>query len=290
MKTLFTTKHKLTGIFVLAILCFQIQIGRTQVVLFSEDFETSPVTSILNNWGGETQLPEGPSPCSKGSRGNTTDFNSTHVDFMNSQNSTYFLGVNPEAPCGGYYAATMITDSLDLSSADSLIFKCRYFISDTIGWGPYGITVTLGNPVTEFVIESEFSTLNNWDSVHITVPDSIISNKVEIKILMGGGEAAGVDDIQLIGYYATHIKDNSLNNDIKIYPVPVDKFLNIEHNNAQTGISINIIDLQGKIVYQETSRQTDILSLDIEHLKNGIYILNIIDNAGNPSYHKIVKN
>lgn len=291
MKPTMTILSKSACIAGLVILVLQLQTGNAQTVLFQEDFETSPVTSILNNWGGETQLPEGPSPCSKGSRGNTADFNSVSVDFLNSQNPGYFLGVNPQSPCGGYYYATLITDSLDFSAADSLVFKCRYFVSNSIGWGPSGITITLGNPSDDFVIETEFSTLNTWDTVEVTIPASIIGNKVQISIMMGGGEAAGIDNIQVIGYtYAAIGKNYNADHEIKIYPVPSGRFIHLESGKIQSGTVIVLSDMQGKIVHREICRSANKVTIDTEPLPKGIYILQLTDDAGNSVRQKIVKN
>jgi hypothetical protein len=86
--------------FTLISLATCLQLTNAQTVLFSENFEISPVTSIINSFGGN--VPDGPSPCGQASRGTTTDFNSGSVNFQNTQNNTYFVAVNPQTPCGGF--------------------------------------------------------------------------------------------------------------------------------------------------------------------------------------------
>lgn len=188
-------KQKLQALF--AILCCA-QIPVNAQIYFQEDFEAIPVTTILNNLTGESQLPDGPPACAQGSRGNTADFNSTNVDFQNAQNASYFLGVNAEV-CGGFYNATLITDTvtgLDLSAADSLKFSCRYFKSTTLGWGPTTLKIVFDNGATTFTIESEFVTTDSWDNLEVGLPASMISAAVEIIIEnMGGGEGVALDDI-----------------------------------------------------------------------------------------------
>ncbi|MFH2096251.1 MAG: T9SS type A sorting domain-containing protein [Bacteroidota bacterium] len=179
-------------------LFLSIHLVTAQVVLFGEDFETSPVTSIVNGYTGV--LPDGPPPCSQASRGTTVDFNSTSIDFQNSQNPGYFMGANPESPCGGYYNANLESDTLDFSGYDSLVFKCRYFKSTTLGWGPSALIITFDNLSDTYTIETEFTTTDNWDSIEVVLPATMISPNVVILINMGGGEGAALDDIFITGY------------------------------------------------------------------------------------------
>lgn len=279
------------GLFVKSlIICaiyLQIGQGKAQTILFEQNFETSPVTNILNNWGGETQLPEGPSACGKGSRGNTSDFNSASVDFINAQNSGYFLGVNPQSPCGGFYTATLITDSLDFSIADSLVFSCSYFITSTIGWGAGGITVSFN----DFIIQSEFSSVNEWDTLVVGwVPDSINNDKVLIEITMGGGEAAGIDNIEVSWIHWEDVFNNYPSNNVKLYPVPADDILVVELSNIQSGAVIEITDIQAKVVLTETFQNTNKNTIDISHLKKGIYFAKISVTDCSPVFYKVIKN
>lgn len=271
---------------IISAIYLQIGQGKAQTILFEQNFETSPVTNILNNWGGETQLPEGPSACGKGSRGNTSDFNSASVDFISAQNSGYFLGVNPQSPCGGFYTATLITDSLDFSMADSLVFRCSYFITNTIGWGAGGITVSFN----DFIIQSEFSSVNDWDTIEVSLPDSIISDKVLIEITMGGGEAAGIDNIEVLGYVFSNVFNQYPSNIVKLYPVPADDILVIELSNIQSGAIIEITDIQAKVVLTEAFQNTNKNTIDISHLKKGIYFAKISVTDCSPVFYKVIKN
>lgn len=262
-----------------------------QDILFQQNFETSPVTNILNNWDDETQLPEGPSPCSKGSRGNTADFNSTGVDFQNAQNSTYFLGVNPKSPCGGYYTATLITDSLDFSAADSIIFKCRYYKTNTIDWGSCFLTITLGNPSIDFVMDTVFSTINNWDTVRVEVPVSIISDKVQMSIVMGGGEGVAIDDMQVLGYNSPISGLSEISNsNILIYPNPTKGIIYLENNLNKKIQSIEIVTINGQIIKSEdVSNLQEQNKIDISNFKCGVYFLTIKFDNNTIETYKFIK-
>jgi hypothetical protein len=108
------------------------------------------------------------------------------VNFNNAQNSTYFLGVNPQIPCGNYYIATLNTASLNFSGQDSLRFKCRYFKSSTLDWGSDSLEITFSNGSSNFVIDSEFNETDNWSNLDISLPNFLIAPDVTITIKMGG--------------------------------------------------------------------------------------------------------
>jgi len=170
----------------------------SQTTLFSEDFEISPVTSIVNISSGT--LLDGPSPCGFATRGTTADFNSSNVDFLNLQNSSFFLGLNPEAPCGGFYNASLYSDTMDFSGIDSIFFKCKYFKSTTLAWGPTELNFVFDNLSSQFTIDSEFSTTDSWDSVVVSLPIGMISPNVLFTINLGGGEGVAIDDIEIVAY------------------------------------------------------------------------------------------
>ncbi|MFH2143138.1 MAG: T9SS type A sorting domain-containing protein [Bacteroidota bacterium] len=172
--------------------------SNSQTILFSEDFETSPVISFVNAFSGIT--PDGPSPCGEASRGTTADFNSTNVDFQNTQNSSFFLGVNPQAPCGGFYNALLISDTLDFSGVDSLVFESRYFKSTTLSWGPATLQIVFDNTIDKDTIETEFISFDSWDNTVVALAPEFISPNVIISINMGGGEGVAIDDFEIVGY------------------------------------------------------------------------------------------
>lgn len=266
--------------------CIFFNSSQSQTVLFGQDFETGPVTNILNNWGGETQLPEGPSPCGKGSRGNASVFNSANVNFNSAGNPGYFLGVNPQVPCGGFYYAILITDSLDFSGADSLTLSLKYYKTTTLNWGPAYFQVSLGNSTVNAVYNTEFSVVNAWDSVLFSVPAAIISNKVQLTIEMGGGEGVGVDDILILGYDSlTGKNSNNYRSGFRIFPNPVSDFFVVESGGDNSVISIQIVNQLGQVVYKTDEKGI----VNISALKNGVYAVIISVSGKNPVVYKINK-
>jgi hypothetical protein len=278
MRTIFFT---LT--FLLLTICLN-----AQLVLFQEDFETAPVTSIVNDWTGT--LPNGPSPCSQASRGTTADFNSSSIDFLNAQNPSYFLGVNPESPCGGFYNATLLSDSMDWSAADSIVFKCKYFMSIGLNWGSSKCEIILSDGVDADTISTEFISTNTWDSISVGIPLSLANPNVVMTINMGGGEGVALDDILILNYPATEIKsqDNVLN--AYVYPNPVSNYFYIESREKGLVYELSLMDISGRCIIKNEKIKDKLKQIDINHLLPGVYILYLRTTDGRTFTHKLIKN
>jgi len=251
--------------------CMQIHVLKAQVVLFHEDFETSPVTSILNN-GGETQLPEGPSTCGFASRGTTSDFNSVSVNFLNAQNPTHFLAVNPQSPCGGFYVASLKAGTLNLT-ADSLVFKCRYFISNTLLWGAPTLQVNIKKGPSNYVIWSQFSTIASWDSLTLGIPATQIGATDTMLIVIGGGEGVAIDDITILNIPSVNVAENHNSSSVKIFPNPAKNILTLE--NISDDAVLSIYDENGKLIISEKNVNN---AIDISQLSGGLYCLRVTDD------------
>lgn len=73
-----------------------------------------------------------------------------------------------------------------------------------------------------------------------------------------------------------------------VYPNPSTGIFNVQFNQSKENASIIIFDLNGRIVHQSKAENLDNKPLDIHHLQNGIYILNVKNATYNYS-QKIVK-
>lgn len=218
-----------TKIFTLSLSLATLSLMNAQTTVFSEDYETSPVTSMVNTFG--LDVPDGGSPCGKASRGNTSDFNSGSVDFLNAQNSTYFLGVNPESPCGGYYTAEIEASGLDWSGTDSLVFSMRYFIGTGLSWGSTVLDVTFDDGTNTQTYDAEFSTIGAWTDFEVSLPTVFAdASSVTITINMGGGEGVGIDDFLIVNYEPT----------ISATPISLSTFSYNEGNGPSTEQTIDV--------------------------------------------------
>jgi hypothetical protein len=244
--------------------------------LFLENFETSPVTSILNSAPlSETQLTTGPPPCAKASRGTTVDFNSVNVNFNNTQNSTYFLGANPEGPCNGYYMAALNTSSLNFSGQESLRFKCRYFKSSTLNWGPDSLRITFSDGVSKFVIDSLFSVTDNWTTIDVPLPNFLIAPAVTIKFKMGGGEGVGLDDIEIVNISSLGFDESSITNNIKFYPNPFSAQTTLHSDKILNNATLTVYNSLGQILSQLKNINGQTVNLNRNNLPIGHYFAEI---------------
>ncbi len=249
----------------------------SQNSLFSEDFETSPVTSLLNS--GESELGEGPSPCGYATRGNASDYNSANVDMMSAENTSYYLGVNPESPCGGYFDAT-VSGSLDFSYMDSIRISFRYYKTSTLGWGGSILSLNLNDGSTSFTLSESLSAEDSWTTFDTVIPEGLHgANPVDFTITLGGGEAVAIDDIEITGWEMTESNVSPYDNTISLYPNPARNMLNIELNKSGR---VKIMNALGKSVLEKPVAEGK-NSLDITKLPSGMYYV-IIEQAGAGSF------
>lgn len=84
------------------------------------------------------------------------------------------------------------------------------------------------------------------------------------------------------------IKENSFNQEIKMYPNPVQDYLHLTFENTQEKVEITICDIQGKQLESKQYVNITSLLLNVQHLQQGNYILQV--KAGNKEAHyKILK-
>lgn len=74
-----------------------------------------------------------------------------------------------------------------------------------------------------------------------------------------------------------------------IYPNPASEFITIETSEFNSGTSIQIMDLTGKIIKSE-SLQSNTQQLDVSHLSKGLYFIKIQNNKGLYTVKKITVN
>ncbi len=73
-----------------------------------------------------------------------------------------------------------------------------------------------------------------------------------------------------------------------IFPNPSTGIFNIQTENPITNANITVADLNGRIVHESKAENLDNKSLNLNHLQNGIYILNVSNGDFNHS-QKIIK-
>ncbi len=270
---------------IMAALCFTGLYAQT--VIFSEDFETSPVTSIINN--DDSALGEGESPCGYATRGNASDYNSSNVDMNAAENGGYYLGVNPESPCGGFYDAIVKTSSpLDFTDMDSLRFSFRYYKTstmNTLGWGDVVLSFEFNNGSETFSIYDGMLVQDTWTIYDTVLPASMLDEpSVDLLFSLGGGEAVAIDDIEIRGWDLSKINTNKTDSNISFFPNPAKDHVTI---HASHDAEFSLMNALGKqVLEQKLSKGENTVSLN--QLPAGIYYIRVWERPGDIKTHKLL--
>lgn len=259
-------KIKLIPLIIIAFSLYSLDL-KAQTVLFSEDFEASPVTSISNS--GETELGEGSSPCGFATRGTVSDFSSPSIDMDSINNLGYYLAVNPEAPCGGFYTANLSTSSMDFSAMDSLRLSFDYYKSSTLNWGGATLELRFDNGSITDTLSSCFGVSDVWTSFDTVLSTNMISSNVTMNISMGGGEAVALDNIEIQGWDLSSSPFFRKENEIKYYPNPAKDFTYISLPYSSKVKLMN--SLGNKVKEFNLSKGSN--KIDVSGLHPGIYYL-----------------
>ena len=86
--------------------------------------------------------------------------------------------------------------------------------------------------------------------------------------------------------------DNSISNNLKIYPNPTNNLININANVVDDKSEITIIDIKGRIIYREDVNSTSNLlnhQIDISKLNSGVYFVSL-KNGSAALNSKFIKN
>ncbi len=255
--------------------------------LFLENFESVPVTSVVNSDG--TALINGLGNCIYAGRVTAAVINSTNVNFNSTQNSSYFLGHNPENPCGGYTVISLKMPALNFSGTSSLHFKCRYFMSNTLAWGgPPVLKITFSNGTSSFTLNSQFSVQNNWANLDVALPNYLIAPSVTITIddFGGGGEGAGLDDIEIVNTSASGINQNEQGANIQFYPNPFSESI-ILNCPAEKTNELIISNSLGAVIY--SAQFSGYKIINTENWPCGIYYYQLTEKGGAFSTGKLFK-
>ena len=73
----------------------------------------------------------------------------------------------------------------------------------------------------------------------------------------------------------TKVVDPDYLEQVELYPNPTSDILNIKINKNADKLLVKIVDINGKVIYKAKAQET--MSIDINGLINGIYILSLSD-------------
>ena len=277
-----------------------------------------PAAPIINNAAYQTQLLDNKrkslfgnsiqalnaSLLASNSQANALSNNYTY----NRIKSIYFgLKQNPQLISLGTAGDALYQNFINTYSSSSIgqLYNIYYGINnnDSImaanslsSYSPSNIFGLVAHNVMEIYIKTQ------KDKAYILTSQdsSVLMNYAYMNTLQGGNEVYIARN--LLGLYIVDMPkakrmakgedeggNSPDNNNIKLYPNPTKAILNIELNTGSLGIkSISIYNLLGQKVMQKYAGNTPNLRLDISKLKQGTYLIEIIDENDTSNMKKFV--
>lgn len=118
---------------------------------------------------------------------------------------------------------------------------------------------------------------NNWSSFGL-------NNMNELFIVSKNGNIFKITEDNLA-------IDEFENQEIKIFPNPTNNYINIQFNNLNpSSFTINLYSIQGKLLNEFKDIQTEIFNISTVNIKNGFYIVEIIEETGKKQLNKVIIN
>lgn len=124
------------------------------------------------------------------------------------------------------------------------------------------------------------------DTITVTTTNNPLTiNRVGYVIITGGIYTDTVVVYQ-DSAITTNIKNNDNGKEILVFPNPFNEVLFIESDFLNKGIEMTLVDIYGRILFQEVITQN---SIDLRNIPNGIYILRFITSDKKLIQTKIIK-
>ena len=151
----------------------------------------------------------------------------------------------------------------------------------------YTIRVSTTSQTThaDFTIEQTYleSDLTPFDfTPHLVDLTNYVGQNIYVAFVMeqNNGDYMLVDDVNMVANSNASVDDNFLTSTVKVYPTIVEEYFTIENNSSIELTNMSIIDLNGRIVLQESlNNLLDAKKINTSTLTSGQYLVKI--NAGN---------
>lgn len=94
---------------------------------------------------------------------------------------------------------------------------------------------------------------------------------------------------EILPVAVSHMEVAGAESSISVYPNPVSSYLNVKVNGISPMATFIMTDASGQNIYQSQISNNEILTLDVSHLHNGLYTLQIIDQMTGSKTIRILK-
>lgn len=187
---------------------------------------------------------------------------------------TYIVTVTDMNGCTGF-------DVVNINLVDSPIAEFSYLFTDDF--------------TVEFSDSSEFATIYSWDFDSDGSEDSDVAGDVSYTygdigqyaaVLTVSNECSNDEYSQII-YVLNIDSENAFS--ISVYPNPVSETLNIEVPNEIGNTQLQLVSIEGKLLYSENIDKAGNISIDVKEYTPGLYILKVITSEKEINTKIIIK-
>jgi hypothetical protein len=194
---------------------------------------------------------------------------------------------------GDVYITGMFTDSVDFDPSGIELWAYTddfedIFIEKLNSNGDFVWLRTFGGNYTDFVLDA---VIDNNQNIYMT---GFTRNTVDFDPNSGVVEYTSVTpkaDYYVLKFaaYTVDINENSFesSNIAQLYPNPTSGKFTINLNDTNTKTQIQIVDLTGKVVFENSYQNQSNIQLNLD-APNGIYFVKVMEN-GNQSVVKLIK-
>lgn len=177
----------------------------------------------------------------------------------------------------------------------------RLILSEVSGWDDY---LCWGRPTTEGpspqnqCYSAGIMSSSNWSCPsqnYVTVPADSGAELISDYIVNGAGTSCyryyfkegstRLDSLDICVTKTVSIEENE-ELSFAVYPNPANDVINISTKGTDGNSVIRITDVLGKVVLQETISENK--KLDVSDFKNGVYLINVIENGISTKSKRIV--
>lgn len=273
--------------------------GTSNDIGFSIAIDASGDIYSTGTFGGSADLDPGAASFSLTSNGSNDIYvskisaagNFIWAKSFGGSTADYVYGITTD-PSGNVYTTGYFQGTVDFDpgvGTNSITTTGNYdiFISKINGSGNYTWAINLGGTARDYAYSLAVDPSGNiyttgwFEGTADFDPGSATVNL----------NSAGAFDIYILKIFQSPIglKENTIRNNISVYPNPTSEILNVVSTSSTTDkIKIEIVTVLGQVVISE-SADIDHLSFNIQHLPNGLYFVNLISEGKIFAAQKIVK-
>ena len=132
---------------------------------------------------------------------------------------------------------------------------------------------------------------NIVDNIEVVEANNVEAGLYTVRVSHKDGLKNFEQDFSLIissSNQALSISNNTKSDDL-VWPNPVNDILNVSLDNFKNFVSVKIINTNGILVYNDIHNYSSYLSINVQNLPRGVYILKINDSSNSLQKRIILK-